>query len=134
LPKGIVSISNYRKAKISFDYKGGDMYIRENSIVYTPARIGPVEIKNRLVRSATYENAATSGGEVSEFLFDLYRTLPKGGVGLIITGVASVYPKALQGRLGMRADDDSFILSLKKILRVEDEGDVDQNHQMPSRT
>jgi len=50
--------------------------------------MGTLEIKNRLVRSATHENAATSGGEISEFLVELYRTLAKGGVGLIITGIA----------------------------------------------
>ncbi len=69
------------------------MHIRENSIVFTPARIGPLEVKNRLVRSATHENAATSGGEVSEFLVELYRTLAKGGVGLIITSVAAFTPR-----------------------------------------
>ena len=61
---------------------------RENSIVFTSGRMGILEIKNRLVRSATHENAATSGGEISEFLVELYRTLAKGGVGLIITGIA----------------------------------------------
>jgi len=40
------------------------MSTRENSIVFAPARIGPIEIKNRLVRSATNSNAATEGGEV----------------------------------------------------------------------
>ena len=94
------------------------MVTRKDSIVFTPVRIGQLEIKNRLVRSATYENAATKEGEVSDFLVDLYRTLAKGGVGLIITGVASVYSKARQMHLGMRVDSDSFIPSLKKIPRV----------------
>jgi 2,4-dienoyl-CoA reductase-like NADH-dependent reductase (Old Yellow Enzyme family) len=94
------------------------MVTRKDSIVFTPARIGQLEIKNRLVRSATYENAATREGEVSDFLVDLYCTLAKGGVGLIITSVASVYSKARQMHFGMRADLDSFIPSLKKIPRV----------------
>jgi 2,4-dienoyl-CoA reductase-like NADH-dependent reductase (Old Yellow Enzyme family) len=100
------------------------MHIRENSIVFTPGRIGHLEIKNRLVRSATYENA-TSGGEVSEFLVELYRTLAKGGVGLIITGCAGVYPKALAPPSLIRADNDSFIPSLKKIPRAVQEGASD---------
>ncbi len=94
------------------------MFMREDSIVFTSARIGQLEIKNRLVRSATYENAATSKGEVSDFLVDLYRTLAKGGVGLIITGTAGVYSKALAPLLVVRADDDSFIPSLEKIPRA----------------
>ena len=91
------------------------MSIREDSIVFNPARIGHLEIKNRLVRSATYENAATKKGDVSDFLVNLYLTLAKGGVGLIITGIAGVYSKALAPHLLMRADNDDFIASLRKI-------------------
>ena len=91
---------------------------RENSIVFTPAWVGPLQIKNRLVRSATHDNAATSGGEVSEFQADLYRNLAEGGVGLIITGAASVYPKASFTHGGIHADNDSFIPSLEKIPRA----------------
>ncbi len=94
------------------------METRKSSIVFTPARIGQLEIKNRLVRSATYENAATKEGEVSNFLVDLYRTLAQGGAGLIITSVASVYSKGRQMHLGMMVDSDSCIQSLKKIPRV----------------
>jgi len=91
------------------------MFIRKNSIVFTPSRIGQLDIKNRLVRSATYENAATINGEVSDFLVDLYRTLAKGGVGLIITGIAGVCSKARPRHFLVRADDDSFIPGLKRI-------------------
>jgi 2,4-dienoyl-CoA reductase-like NADH-dependent reductase (Old Yellow Enzyme family) len=96
-----------------------------NSIVFTPARIGPLEIKNRLVRSATYEHAATLKGEVSDFLVDLYRNLARGGVGLIITGVAGVYSKAIQGNLAIRADADSFMPSLRMVPRAVREGAPD---------
>jgi 2,4-dienoyl-CoA reductase-like NADH-dependent reductase (Old Yellow Enzyme family) len=90
------------------------MASREKSIVFTPARIGSLEIKNRLVRSATFEGAATQGGEVSEQLIDLYRNLAKGGVGLIITGITGVYSKALAPGL-VRSDNDNFIAGLRKI-------------------
>jgi len=93
------------------------MSTRENSIVFTPARIGPLEIKNRLVRSATNSSAATEGGEVSELLVELDRTLAKGGVGLIVTGTASVSPKTLFIHRMLRADNDSFIPGLAKIPR-----------------
>ncbi|MBP1700579.1 MAG: oxidase [Deltaproteobacteria bacterium] len=91
------------------------MAIRKNSIVFSPTHIGQLEIKNRLVRSATYESAATSKGEVSDFMVDLYGTLAKGGVGLIITGYSGVYSKALAPDLSIRADNDDFIASLRKI-------------------
>jgi 2,4-dienoyl-CoA reductase-like NADH-dependent reductase (Old Yellow Enzyme family) len=98
--------------------KGGEMNNRQTSVVFSPARIGNLEIKNRLVRSATYENASTAQGEVSDFLVDLYRNLAKGGVGLIISSAASVYPKSLSFPLAIRADNDSSIPSLKKIPRT----------------
>ena len=46
-----------------------------------------VELKNRLVRSATHEAMADKYGFPKDNLFKLYERLAKGGVGLIITGV-----------------------------------------------
>jgi 2,4-dienoyl-CoA reductase-like NADH-dependent reductase (Old Yellow Enzyme family) len=91
---------------------------RKDSIVFSSGRIGSLEIKNRLVRSATFENAATSEGEVSDFLVNLYRDLAQGGVGLIVTGIAGVYTKALALPSMLRADDNSFIPSLARIPRA----------------
>jgi 2,4-dienoyl-CoA reductase-like NADH-dependent reductase (Old Yellow Enzyme family) len=91
------------------------MVIRKDSIVFTPARIGQLEIKNRLVHSATHESATISKGEVSDYLVDLYRTLAKGGVGLIITTIAGVYSKAFAPNILLRVDNDDFITSLQKI-------------------
>jgi 2,4-dienoyl-CoA reductase-like NADH-dependent reductase (Old Yellow Enzyme family) len=84
-------------------------------MVFTPAWMGPLQLKNRLVRSATNDNAATNKGEVSEFQIALYRTLAEGGVGLIITGYAAISSKAISPHLIMRADKDSFIPSLENI-------------------
>lgn len=97
---------------------------RQSSIVFTPAQIGTLQIKNRLVRSATADFAATERGEVSDFLVDIYRTLAKGDVGLIITGLASAYSKSVFNP-SMRADDDSFIPGLAKIPRAVREADPD---------
>ena len=105
----------------------------KDSIVFSPGRIGPLEIKNRLVRSATFENAATSEGAVSDFLVNLYRDLAQGGVGLIITGTAGVYPEALAPPFLVRADDDSFIPSLARIPRAVHEVAPDCRETPPSR-
>ena len=59
---------------------------------FQPGKIGNLTIKNRLVRSATFEYMGRENGEVSDGLFDLYRNLAMGGVGLIVTGFASVHP------------------------------------------
>lgn len=91
---------------------------RENSIVFSPGRIGNIEIKNRLVRSATYENAATDNGEATDVLVEIYRMLGQGGVGLIITGITGVYPKALAPAKLMRIDNDSYIPGLTKVSKA----------------
>jgi len=64
---------------------------RSDSIVFSPGLIGSVEIKNRLVRSATMENGATPDGEVTRQLVDMYRRLAEGGAGLIVTGFMNVH-------------------------------------------
>ncbi len=67
-----------------------------------------MELKNRLVRSATHEGMADRNGFPTQDLFQLYKRLAKGGVGLIITGYASV---ALDGKCpfvgmqGIHTDD-----------------------------
>ena len=59
-------------------------------LAFEPREIGGMTVKNRLVRSATYEHMASKGGRVTDRLVKLYRTLAEGGVGLIITGAAYV--------------------------------------------
>jgi 2,4-dienoyl-CoA reductase-like NADH-dependent reductase (Old Yellow Enzyme family) len=44
-----------------------------------------MSVKNRLVKSATYEAMAAANGSVTDQLIDMYTSLAKGGVGLIIT-------------------------------------------------
>jgi 2,4-dienoyl-CoA reductase-like NADH-dependent reductase (Old Yellow Enzyme family) len=91
------------------------MTTRRDSIAFRPGRLGGLETKNRLIRSATYENAAAASGEVTEQLLDMYRALARGGVGTIITGASSVHPNGLAPPRMFRADNDSFLPSLKKL-------------------
>lgn len=88
---------------------------RKNSIVFTPGRIGRLEIKNRLVRSATFEHAATNEGAVSDRLIELHRALAKGGVGLIVTGIAWIHPQVQAPPMMVRADHDSFLPGLRRL-------------------
>jgi 2,4-dienoyl-CoA reductase-like NADH-dependent reductase (Old Yellow Enzyme family) len=98
---------------------------RKDSVVFKPGRIGQLVIKNRLVRSATYENAATPNGEVSDALLDLYADLARGGAGLIITGIAGVYQKSVFPHLMIRVDEDGYIPGLKKLARTVHATDPD---------
>ena len=95
--------------------KKGD--VLEKDIVFTPYKIKGLELKNRIVRSATYENAATEDGEVTDDLVAMYRKLGQGGAGLIITGLATVMPEYHFPHRAMRIDDDRFIPGLSGIAK-----------------
>jgi 2,4-dienoyl-CoA reductase-like NADH-dependent reductase (Old Yellow Enzyme family) len=50
-----------------------------------PGMIGGIQVKNRIVRSATHESMAENGA-VGPRMLSMYSDLAKGQVGLIITG------------------------------------------------
>ena len=91
---------------------------RIKSSVFESKEIGGIVIKNRLVRSATYEGMASEHGMVTDELVELYKTLAEGGVGLIITGYAYVQSsgKSIPGQTGI--DKDDLIPGLRKIART----------------
>jgi 2,4-dienoyl-CoA reductase-like NADH-dependent reductase (Old Yellow Enzyme family) len=60
------------------------------SVLFETTRIKSMELKNRLVRSATVERMGDDNGFPTRDLFALYERLAKGGVGLIITGMTYV--------------------------------------------
>jgi 2,4-dienoyl-CoA reductase-like NADH-dependent reductase (Old Yellow Enzyme family) len=80
---------------------------RKKFLAFEPKEIGGMVIKNRLVRSATYERMASEDGRVTDGLVKLYKTLAKGGVGLIITGHAYVQlsGKGVPQQTGIDRDD-----------------------------
>lgn len=63
-------------------------------------------MRNRLVRSATWEGMCGDDGRPTEKLINCYRDLANGGVALIITGYAFVGPdgKQMPGQMGLHAD------------------------------
>ncbi len=83
-----------------------------------PKEIGTMTIKNRFVRSATYEKRAAEDGTVTDELVQFYKTLAEGGVGLIITGFSYVHPsgKALPKQVAI--DRDEMVPRLSKIADI----------------
>jgi 2,4-dienoyl-CoA reductase-like NADH-dependent reductase (Old Yellow Enzyme family) len=61
------------------------------SILFEPVKIKNIELRNRFVRSATYDGCAERTGYVSEKQTRLFEELADGGVGLIVTGIAHVH-------------------------------------------
>jgi len=74
--------------------------------LFESAHINELALKNRLVRSATWEGLATEEGAVTDRLVDLLAGLVVGGVGLIISGYTYVLPegKGLSGMTGLYSD------------------------------
>ncbi len=66
-----------------------------------------MNLRNRIVRSATWEGMCEPDGRPTKKLINFYRTLARGGVGLIMTGYAFVRPdgKQLPGKMGIHTDD-----------------------------
>jgi 2,4-dienoyl-CoA reductase-like NADH-dependent reductase (Old Yellow Enzyme family) len=85
------------------------------SVLFTPQKIGPVEVKNRFVAPATYECMATETGEVSDQLINRYRALTKGGTGLVIPGVMYINVGKGQIKSQTGIHEDRMISGLKKL-------------------
>lgn len=62
------------------------------SYLFSPKKIGALEIPNRFVHSATYEAMADPDGKVTDDIISRYRKLARGQVGLIIPGYMYVHP------------------------------------------
>jgi len=84
-------------------------------ILFEPRNIGTMEVKNRFVRSATAEGTADADGVVGDELFDMYRNLAKGGVGLIITGHAYVQSNGRAGGDQMGIHKDELVPRLREL-------------------
>jgi 2,4-dienoyl-CoA reductase-like NADH-dependent reductase (Old Yellow Enzyme family) len=90
--------------------------------LFQPCDIGRLEIRNRFVRSATWDATADSSGAATEKSVALYKELAKGDLGLIVTGFAFVSPlgQAVRGQYG--AHTDAMIPGLRRIAEVAHEG------------
>jgi 2,4-dienoyl-CoA reductase-like NADH-dependent reductase (Old Yellow Enzyme family) len=57
---------------------------------FDPITIAGNDIRNRFVRSATWDSTATDDGEVTDASVEMIESVARGGVGLIVTGYAYV--------------------------------------------
>lgn len=90
----------------------------KNNILFSPKKIGSIEISNRFVHSATYEGLSEPDGTVSEALLKRYEALARGGVGLIIPGYMYVHPWGKPHPFATGIHRDEMVLGLKKLVEV----------------
>jgi 2,4-dienoyl-CoA reductase-like NADH-dependent reductase (Old Yellow Enzyme family) len=75
--------------------------------LFEETAINGMTLRNRIVRSATWEGMCEQDGRPTEKLINCYRNLAQGAIGLIITGFTFVRQegKALPGKMGIHTDD-----------------------------
>ncbi|MHB8076467.1 oxidoreductase [Desulfosporosinus fructosivorans] len=91
------------------------------SILFSPAQIGSLQLRNRLVMTPIHLGYSPKG-EVNDQLIEFYRARARGGVGLIIVGGCGI--DRIGNAFGMtQLDDDRFIPGLRRLVdAVHEEG------------
>ena len=90
--------------------------------IFKPFEIGKLQLKNRFVRSATWDATADDDGFVTDDSIELYQKLGQGDIGLIVSGYAFVSPvgKAAVRQYGAHSDD--MIPGLKRLVDTVHQG------------
>ena len=85
----------------------------ENSTIFTPCQIGPITLRNRVIRSAAFENMAY-GNRPSDDLLNYHEAVARGGVGMTTVAYAAVNRSGLSfdGQLWMR---EEIVPDLKRL-------------------
>ena len=84
--------------------------------VFEPVELNHMRLKNRLVRSATWEGLVRPDGGLPEETYAIYEELAKGGMGGIITGFTSVALNDFYFGGMMRLCDDALIPQYKRLV------------------
>jgi len=83
--------------------------------LFDQTSLSGIPLRNRLVRSATWEGLADGNGRVTSPLVDIYRNLAAGEVGLIISSYMYVSPEGKQNNGQLSATDDECIPGLQQL-------------------
>ncbi|MFC1953701.1 NADH:flavin oxidoreductase [Chloroflexota bacterium] len=90
--------------------------------IFKTITIGNLELKNRVMRSATWDGTADGTGKVTNDSVRLYMELGQGNIGLIISGHSYVSPlgQATPAQYGIHTDD--MIPGLKRMVEAAHQG------------
>ena len=82
-------------------------------LAFTPGRLGPLRLRNRIVKTATYEGM-TPGGMPSDALVAHHRALAEGGVALTTVAYCAVSPdgRTFAEQMAMR---DEVVPALRRL-------------------
>ena len=85
---------------------------------FEKTKLGKLDLKNHLVRSATWGNMTTEDGHMTDELYAIYENLAKSEVGLIITGYANILKEEQPNHGMMGIYEDSYIDEYKKLTEM----------------
>jgi 2,4-dienoyl-CoA reductase-like NADH-dependent reductase (Old Yellow Enzyme family) len=88
--------------------------------VFTPAKLGPVTLRNRIIKAATFE-ARSPGALVSDDLIEFHRLPAAGGVGMTTVAYCAVSPggRASGNQMWMRPEAVSGLRRLTDAIHAE---------------
>ncbi len=88
------------------------------NILFEPISIKNMALRNRFVRSATYDGCSDRNGQVTDKQIKLFTDLADGGVGLIISGIAYVHPSGQISPFQNTIAHDASIPGLERLTRA----------------
>ena len=80
--------------------------------------VGGIHLKNRTIRSATFEAPAVEGGCFAENLIPIYKNLAEGEVGAIVTGMVGVDESSCLLSGTVKAYERKFVSELHKLTEL----------------
>jgi 2,4-dienoyl-CoA reductase-like NADH-dependent reductase (Old Yellow Enzyme family) len=86
--------------------------------VFEASSLASIRMKNRILRSATYEGMCDNLGHPQPSYYELYDKVSRGGTGAIITGYVAVNRTGRMPRLMGIIDDDSYIEEFGKLSTI----------------
>ncbi|HPC86023.1 MAG TPA: NADH:flavin oxidoreductase [Smithellaceae bacterium] len=88
------------------------------SILFESARLKNMTLRNRFVRSATYDGMSDPTGQVTDRQISWMDDLAAGGVGLIVTAIMYVHPSGQVSSFMNSIAEDACIPGLQKLART----------------
>ncbi len=84
--------------------------------VFEKSNLSSIQLKNRIIRSATYEAMADDDGRPTDELGDLYERIAKGGTGAIITSLVCVQQNGKAMKNALMFDRDELVDDYRELV------------------
>ena len=91
--------------------------------LFEPIEIGKLNLRNRVIRSATMESAGDENGRIKKELAGLYTELARGGVGAIITGMMAIDENASALQTMIKTYSSAFVEDYRTVAAAVHEYD-----------